>query len=217
MKNNINDNPDTNGMGVVYELWCEDTFERHTFLCDVFDSYAEALAALERCRRGALKQDEELRDTYWLVRSDAAHSVSLMQATTESLEDYRKVALFCQDHLHCVCEQAIDKFLAFVQKNKECPLLSEKVTVEWNHPDDCFYEVSFSLQLIEDLDIFCVDQSVGIRSTQHYGRGNISVFVLALKGTIDDICSKLQDAEIRRLLFNKACQLIEDYFEKLDD
>lgn len=56
---------------VLYELWSTDTFEGRTFLCEVYKDYDEACAALKRCLESAPAQDEDLRDTYWLVETDA--------------------------------------------------------------------------------------------------------------------------------------------------
>lgn len=195
----------------LYELWSRDTFEGRTFLCDVYDSYEEARSALDLCRASALTQDEELRDTYWLVPTDAGRVAERERMEGERLDACIRKEQYNPEHLRAVCEQAVDKFTAFLEANRVRPILDRSVDTVWHHPDDCFNRISLKLGKSDAHGMFFVTLWVWISCSAHHAGGGIATFVLS-EETIKGLCKQLRCQETRKELFDKACHLIREHY-----
>ena len=196
----------------LYELWSRDTFEGRTFLCDVYDSYEEARSALDCCRASALTQDEELRDTYWLVPTDAGRVAERERMEEERLNACIREEQYNPEHLRSVCELAIDKFSAFLEANRAHPVLDRSVDTVWHHPDDCFNRIAFKLGRSDAHGMFFVTLWVWIRCSAHHEGGGIATFVLD-EETIKGLCKQLRCPETRKELFDKARHLIREHYK----
>ncbi len=107
-----------------FELWGRDSFEGRAFLCGVYDNYEEARADLVRCSQGALSQDEELRDSYWLVGTDLA-GIRERELKKRGQEKARlREKGYTPERLRVACERAIDRFVRFLRKNEKHPILN---------------------------------------------------------------------------------------------
>ena len=194
-----------------YELWGHDTFEGSTFLCAVFDNYDDARAALDQCRMDALSQDEELRDSYWLVGTDIAKILERERREREREMACRQEEGYNPEHLRMVCDRAADRFAEFLRKNEKHPILRQNVGGEWSHPDDCFRKISFEMGRSDAHGVFFVSLWVWIRPSAHYQGGGVSTFVLN-DPTITGLCDQLHDPESRQRLFETAGHLIKEHF-----
>ena len=197
--------------GTMYELWSCDTYAHETFLCDVFDNYDDAKKALDKGEESALAQDAEIRDTYWIVETDAAKIAEREQKEKEYYLACRKERSFNAKHLEKVCLRAIDNFVEFLRKNRDNPILEVRVGIKWDHPDDCFDSVEFELEWSEHFKVFFVAEWIWIRSSRHYMGGGISTIALRDE-TIGGLCKKFQDPIVREHLLNIARTLIQDHF-----
>ncbi len=196
----------------LYELWSRDTFEGRTFLCDVYDNYEEAEAALRQCRERALTQDEKLRDTYWLVGTDAAGVAERERKESERIDACRREKHYAPDHLQAVCERAADKFSDFLKENEAHPILDRSVDTVWHHPDDCFDRIGLKLGKSCPHGVFFVSLWVWIRSSEHYQGGGDATFVLDGR-TIKELRSRLRNLDVRNNFFHTAERLIKEHFE----
>lgn len=196
----------------MYELWSRDTFEGRTFLCDVYDDYDEACAALRRCRESALTQDEELRDTYWLVGTDAARVAERERMESERIDACRREEHYDSEHLRTVCERAMDKFADFLKENEAHPVLDRSVDTVWHHPDDCFDRVGMKLGRSDQHGKYFVSLWVWIRASRHYGGGGDASFVLDGR-TVRELRSGLRNPDVRDRIYRTAGKLITEHFE----
>jgi len=196
----------------VYELWSRDTFEGRTFLCNVYDNYEEAVATLSRCRESALTQDEELRDTYWLVGTDSARVAERERIESEKFEACRQEKHYDPEHLRSVCDRAMDKFDAFLLENKKHPVLDKSVDTVWHHSDDCFDRVGLKLGRSDSLGVYYVTLWVWIRASRHYQGGGDATFVLDGK-TIKELRSGLLNPDVRDRIYRTAGKLIKEHYD----
>lgn len=195
----------------LYELWSRDTYEGRTFLCDVYDDYEEAVAALRQCRESALDQDEELRDTYWLVGTDAAKVAERERRENERLDACRREKHYDPEHLRAVCERAADKFADFLRENEAHPVLDRSVDTVWHHPEDCFDRVGLKLGRSGTDGVFFVSLWVWIRPSAHYQGGGVGTFVLDGM-TVRQLRSDLENTEVQDRLSRTAGELIVEHF-----
>ena len=203
---------DRNGGDTHYELWSRDTFEGRTFLCAVYDDYEKARAALEKCRRKALSQDEELRDSYWLTGTDLARIAERERREQECFYACQWERDYNAGHLRQVCDRAADRFAEFLARNEKHPIPSRCVGAEWDHREDCFNKISFEMGRSSDHGVFFVSLWVWIRASAHYQGGGVSTFVLN-DPTIDGLLEKLRAPEIRESLFETARHLIKEHYD----
>lgn len=198
--------------GILYELWSRDTFEGRTFLCDVYDNYEEAVIALRQCRKSSLTQDEVLRDTYWLVGTDAARVAERERMESERIDACRRERQYNPEHLRSVCERALDKFADFLEENRSNPVLDRSVDTEWYHRDDCFDRVGLKLGRSGQHGVFYVTLWIWIRASGHYDGGGNGTFVLSGEN-IKGLCVSLRNAAVRDRLVEAAESLIRGHFE----
>lgn len=196
----------------LYELWSRDTYEGRTFLCDVYDNYEEAVAALRQCRESALSQDEELRDSYWLVGTDAVQVAERERIESERIDACRREEHYSPEHLRTVCERATDKFADFLKESEPHPVLDRSVDTVWHHPDDCFDRVGLKLGRSGQHGVFFVSLWVWIRQSAHYQGGGVGTFVLDGR-TIKELRSRLRNLDVRNNFFHTAERLIKEHFE----
>jgi hypothetical protein len=159
-----------------YEVWGRDTFAGEDYCCGRFETRAEAEKMLaEQEAEVAGSQPEDLRDTFCIVELGDEGLYNQVEISHNKVDD----RAFNEDHLRKCLKELLEKFHSYIDdeykrwKSTGKYTKSDRMSVSWEDPDDCFTKVGLETyhRGANDLVIML---NVHIRQGKYYDSGDSS-------------------------------------------